>query len=195
MRNNKKLIYAVWTIFILPLIFLYFYYRGLPGLLVLLIFTMFTLILPRAFSLLSFSRNLVIEIALLPAMTYSLNLSGISVSVPDMKWFFQVLITFSFLFKYIIPVFCVMLIAAYEIHEKVRLKKYIPFLIVMILSILTATFAPALYSIAYFLFHYMIILVITDICEGCLHKNRYSLLSDLPYLFLYLTAIYRLRGW
>lgn len=194
MLENRKFLYVVLVPLTLPLLLLYIYYRGLPSLFVLIILTLFTLILPRAFSPLSFFRSLVLEIALFPAIALSVDLSGLSVSLPDLSWFFQVVITFSFLFRFIIPAFCVMIIAAYEIHEKITLKKYIPFLAIMILTFVTAAFAPALYSISFFLFHYAIVMVITDICEGCLYKHRYSLIHNLPYIFLYLTAIYRLRS-
>lgn len=193
--NNKKIIYAVWTFLALPLAFLCFHYRGLLGLFVLMILTVLTLILPRAFSPLSFFRILVVEIALLPAIPYSINLSELSVSLPDLKWFFQVLITFSLLFRFVIPVFCVMFIAAHELHEKIEFKKYIPFYVIMFLSFVIATFAPTLYEVVYFLYNYSIVVIIADICEGYLYKNRYNFISNFPYFFLYLTAIYQLRGW
>lgn len=194
MLENRKLMYVVLVTLTLPLLLLYIYYRGLPSLFVLSILTMLTLILPKAFSPFSFFRSLVLEIALFPVITLSVDMSGLSVSVPDLKWFFQVVITFSLLFRFIIPAFCIMIIAAYEIHEKIELKKYIPFFVIMIFTAVTATFAPTLYSISFFLFHYAIVMIITDICEGCLYKNRYSLIYNLPYIFLYLTAIYRLRS-
>lgn len=194
MLKNKKFLYAVLAALTLPLLLLYIYYRGLLSLFVLIILTMPPLILPRAFSPLSFFRTLVVGIALYPVLTFSLDLSGFSVSIPDSKWFYQVLITFSMLFRYIIPAFCVMLIAANELHEKIALKKYIPFFVIMILTAVTATFASSLYPISFFLFHYAIVMIITDICEGCLYKNKYSLIPNLPYMFLYLTAIYRLRS-
>lgn len=195
MLKNKMFVYAVSTMLALHLLYLYFqaYYRSLPRLLALVVLTMFTLVLPKAFSPLSFFRSLIVEIALLPVVTYSIVLSELSISVPDLHWFFQVLITFSPLFRFIIPAFCIMFIAAYEIHEKIELKKYIPFLVIMILTIVTATFVPVLYSISLFLFYYAIVMIIADICEGCLYKNRHGFLINLPYFFLYLTALYRLR--
>ena len=193
--NNKKFIYTVWAILTLPLAFLCFHYRGLLGMFVLMILTVLTLILPKAFSSLSFFRNLVVVIALLPAIPYSVNLSELAVSVPDLKWFFQVLITFSLLFRFVIPVFCVLFIAAHELHEEINLKKYFPFYGIMALSFVIASFVPALYSVVYFLYNYSIVVIIADLCEGYLYKNRYSFISNLPYFFLYLTAIYRLRGW
>lgn len=196
MLKNKMFVHVASAILVFLLLYRYFqaYYRSLPKLLLLIILTMLTLILPRAFSLLSFLRSLIVEIALLPVIAYSIDLSEVSFSIPNLHWFFQVLFTFSLLYRYIIPVFCVMFIAAYEIHEKIELKKYIPFLVVMILTFVTAIFLPALYSISFFLFNYTIIIILTDICEGCLYKNRYRLIIYLPYIFLYLTAIYRLRG-
>lgn len=196
MLKNKMFVHAVSAILALHLLYRYFqvYYRSLPRLLLLIVLTMIVLILPRAFSPLSFFRSLIIEIALLPVIAYSIDLSEVFVSIPNLHWFFQVLITFSPLFRFIIPVFCVMFIAACEIHEKIEFKKYIPFLVIMILTVVTAIFVPALYSISLFLFHYAIVMIIADICEGCLYKNRYSLIINLPYFFLYLTAIYRLRG-
>lgn len=195
MRNSRKIMYAAWPVLVLPLVFLYFHYRGLLELSLLILLTILTLIHPRAFSPLAFFRTLVVEIALLPVMPHSVDLSELSVSVPDLKWFFQVLITFSLLFRFVIPVFCVMFIAAYEMHERIELKKYLPFFGIMIFSFVIAVFIPALYSFAFYLFHFMIVVIIADVCEGCLYKNRYSLITNLPYFFLYLTAIYRLRGW
>lgn len=196
MLKKKMFMHAVSAILVLQLLYMYLqaYYRSLPRLLLLIVLTMLTLILPRAFSPLSFFRSLVVEIALLPVIAFSIDLSEISVSVPNLHWFFQVLLTFSLLFRYIIPVWCIMFIAAYEIHEKIELKRYIPFLVIMILTFVTATFVPALYSMSFFIFHYAIIIIVADICEGCLYKNRYRLIIHLPYLFLYLTAIYRLKG-
>lgn len=196
MFKNKMFVHAVSAILVLQLLYMYLqaYYRSLPRLLLLIVLTMLTLILPRVFSPLSFFRSLVVEIALLPAIAFSIDLSEVSFSIPNLHWFFQVLITFSLLFRYIIPVFCVMFIAAHEIHEKIELKRYIPFLVIMIITFVTATFVPALYSMSFFLFHFAIIIIIADICEGCLYKNRYNLIINLPYIFLYLTAIYRLRG-
>lgn len=196
MLNNKKFMYAVSMVLILQLLLLYFhaYYRSLPRLIVLIVLTMLTLISSRAFTPLSFFRSLVVEIAFLPAIAYSIDLSEISVTVPDLNFFFQMLITFASLFRYFIPVFCIMSIAAYGIQEKIGIKKYIPFFVVMILAFVTAIFIPALFPITHFLFIYSAVIVIADICEGCLYKDRYSLISNLPYLFLYLTAIYRLRS-
>lgn len=196
MLNNKKFMYAVSAILVLQLLFLYFqaYYRSLPRLLALIVLTMFTLILPRTFSSLSFFRSLVVEIAILPVAAYSVHLSELSVSVPDLNFFFQMLIIFSVLFRVFIPIFCVIFIAAYGIREKIGLKKYIPLYVIMILMAVTATFVPTLFQLSFFLFTYAAVVIIADICEGCLYKNRYSLISNLPYLFLYLTAIYRLRS-
>lgn len=196
MLNKKKIMYAVSAILVLQLLFLYFqaYYRSQPRLLALIVLTMFTLILPRTFSALSFFRSLVVEIAVLPVTAYSVHLSELSVSVPNLHFFFQMLITFSVLFRVYIPIFCVLFIAAHGIGEKIGLKKYVPLYVIMILSAMTAIFVPALYPISFFLFHYAAVVIIADICEGCLYKNRYNLVSHLPYLFLYLTALYQLRS-
>lgn len=195
MLNNKKFLYAVSAILVLQLLFLYFqaYYKSLPRLLVLIVLTMFTLILPRTFSPLSFFRSLVVEIAILPVAAYSIPLSELSVSVPDLNFFFQMLITFSVLFRVFIPILCVVYIAAYGIREKIGLKKYFPLYVIMTLTAVTATFVPMLLPISFFIFNYAAVVIIVDICEGCLYKNRYSIVSNLPYLFLYLTALYRLK--
>lgn len=196
MLKNKMFVHAVSAILVLQFLYMYFqaYYRSVSRLLLLIVLTMLTLILPRAFSPLSFFRSLIVEIALLPVIAYSIDLSEISVSIPSSHWFFQVLTTYSSLFRFIIPVFCIMFIVACEIQEKILMKKYIPFLAVMIVTVVTAIFIPALYSISFFLFHYAIVVIITDTCEGCLYKNRRSIIIHLPYVFLYLTAIYRLWG-
>lgn len=192
--KNEKFLHIVSVVLVLALSLWLIYYRGLSALFVLVILTLPTLILPRAHSLLSFLRCLVVGISLLPAMTFPFGLTGPYVFVVDKRWVRQVFLSAMPLLQFIIPVFCVMFIVAYEIHEKIVLKKYIPFYVVMILMVLIAVFIPVLYSLSFFIFYYAIVVIIADICEGSLYKNRYSLISNLPYIFLYLTAIYRIKG-
>ena len=77
--------------------------------------------------------------------------------------------------------------------NKKKLKKYIQFAIGMLILFIIGVAMNSLADICLFVFTFIAIAIIKDIAERYIYKNNESILMNLPFYFLVLTAIYTMR--
>ena len=190
--KKKKIAYEIIAVLISVLLLLsyFFFYRSVPRLLLLVVLSAITLILPKAFSAASFLRCLIIEAAFLPYSSLGISLSLLKPSVPSFKDFFQTIIAFSFVPAVFVPVIVILLAACSHLKKEIKLKRYIPFAVLILLSFAIAIFFPAIINHAIFASICLATLIVTDLVEGKLMKKRNPSWESLIYVLLIIKYLY-----
>lgn len=106
--------------------------------------------------------------------------------------FFQALLSYVNVFKFIIPMMCISLMGAYKANPEFKIRKFLPFIYTalgcFVLSLcINKFFEPGVYATSYTL-----IMLLTIICETVLNTDSTIGKFDILYLFLYLSAMYKL---
>ena len=74
-----------------------------------------------------------------------------------------------------------------------KCRKYIPLAIILPVLFVTGVVLNPLADICLFAFTVIIIAILKDISESYIYENNESLLINLPFYFLALTAIFQIR--
>ena len=140
-------------------------------------------------------RSFAFCLAVLPALNLSIDLGGNPFDFIGFKASFQVWITYSYFFLIFAPMMALAILVANKKaqNKKIGYKKYIPHAVLMILCIAVSAFFYPLINVCEFAFKFLCIAVITDYVERYVYEGYTPILANLPYFFLALTAIFRIR--
>ncbi len=188
---------AVSAVLTFLLLSLYIYEkRSLSHFAVLIVLTLLISIFTKSFRSESVFRTVAAEIAFLPYISFHIDLGRSVFDFTGIKAFYQVCIMYSVLLRIYIPLFAVILLIVSLQKEnslnKKALIKYFPFTAAMlILFIVSAAFNP-LADVCFFGFAFIATAILRDMSEKHIYRRNDSLLTNLPFYFLFLTAIYRM---
>ena len=143
----------------------------------------------------SIFRSFAFCLAVLPTLSLSINLGGNPFDFIGFKALFQVWITYSYFFLIFAPAMALAILVANKKNpdKKKGYKKYILHAVLMILCIIVSTVVNPLINVCEFSFKFLCIAVITDYVERYVYDGYTPILANLPYFFLALTAIFRIR--
>lgn len=108
---------------------------------------------------------------------------------PDL---FQALLSYANIFKFILPMLIIFLLAAYKSDSGFSIKRYLPLLIIALVSLFLSLTLNKCFEPGVYLTFYMFVLTITDLVENKLCDKAYFDKFDILYFFLYISALYRL---
>ena len=143
----------------------------------------------------SIFRSFAFCLAVLPTLSLSINLGGNPFDFIGFKALFQVWITYSYFFLIFAPAMALAILVANKKNpdKKKGYKKYILHAVLMILCIIVSTIVNPLINVCEFAFMFLCRAVITDYVEPYVYDGYTPVLANLPYFFLALTAIFRIR--
>ena len=203
MKEKSKL-FSVMTIavsifltVVLAVLFLYAQ-RSISKLACVAVFAACTLILPRKFSAPAFFRSFSLLLAVLPAVSLSVDFGSNPFGFTDYRLYLQIWILFSDLLRIYLPVFAVLALIAYAKASKagqglqLGWKRYLPLIAAMAVSFLVAMAIVPLAFLSHSLFVYCAVLILVDLYESHVISKEYEILSLLPFCYLAMTVVSRL---
>ncbi|MCR4649978.1 MAG: hypothetical protein K5776_12980 [Lachnospiraceae bacterium] len=210
MKNKpdaKKIISIILSLLLSAvLLLLYFNSCKSPARLVLLIaMTFLTFILPKKISFEGFFRSLALLTAILPNVSFHVNLHENPFGFTGFKAFSQVVILYSGVFRILVPAALLLILAWYvklysskgKIEESdtsaLKFQRYIPIGTLMLILFTISCVINPLSDLCLFAFDFLAALAICDIAERLVYSDSHNFLANLPYLFLALTAYFRFR--
>ena len=143
----------------------------------------------------SIFRSFAFCLAVLPSLNLSVDLGGNPFDFIGFKALFQVWITYSYFFLIFAPAMALAVLVANKKNpeKKKGYKKYILHAALIILCIIVSAFVNPLINQCEFAFKFLCIAIITDYVERYIYDGYTPVLANLPYFFLALTAIFRIR--
>ena len=189
---------AVSAVLTFLLLSLYIYEkRSLSHFAVLIVLTLLISVFTKSFRSESVFRTVAAEIAFLPYISFHIDLGRSVFDFTGIKAFYQVCIMYSVLFRIYIPLGAIILLIIFMQKEtEFNLKncrKYIPLAIILLVLFVTSVVLNPLANICLFAFTVIIIAILKDISESYIYEKNESLLINLPFYFLALTAIFQIR--
>ena len=189
---------AVSAVLTFLLLSLYIYEkRSLSHFAVLIVLTLLISIFTKSFRSESVFRTVAAEIAFLPYISFHIDMGRRVFDFTGIKAFYQVCIMYSGLLRIYIPLGAIILLIIFlqketEFNLK-KCRKYIPLAIILPVLFVTGVVLNPLADICLFAFTVIIIAILKDISESYIYENNESLLINLPFYFLALTAIFQIR--
>ena len=188
---------SIFLTLVLALLFLYAQ-RSIPKLACVGVFAACTLLLPRKFSVPAFFRSFALLLAVLPAVSLSVDFGSNPFGFTDYRLYLQIWILFSDLLRIYLPVFAVLALIAFAKASKagqgfqLNWKHVLPLIAVMAVSFLVAMAIVPLAFLSHSLFVYCAVLILVDFYESHVISKEYEILSLLPFCYLTLAAVSRL---
>lgn len=159
----------------------------------LILLTIPVLLFSKSFSVNAVFRILTVLTAFLPAdysLGYLLHSEPFS---QDINGFFQTDISFFRLTVLFLPVFIIALICVQKIKNRSVWKKYLPFAMVLLITLLAGLLFPSVRNLCQFVFIYTAAFAILHLEEVYLYKNCKSVVAHLPFFFLYMTSLLNIQ--
>lgn len=106
--------------------------------------------------------------------------------------FYQGLLSYANLFKVVLPMFCIFIIAAYKSSDKFDVKKYMPVFIIALVSFILSLSVNKFFEPGVYLTFYAFIVMLIHISETKINQESSFTKFDILNAFLYISALYRL---
>ena len=189
---------AVSAVLTFLLLSLYIYEkRSLSHFAVIIVLTLLISVFTKSFRSESVFRTVAAELAFLPYISFRIDMGRNVFDFTGIKAFYQVCIMYSVLLRIYVPLGAIILLIIYmqketEFNLK-KCRKYIPLALILPVLFVTGVVLNPLADICLFAFTVIIIAILKDISESYIYENNESLLINLPFYFLALTAIFQIR--
>ena len=189
---------AVSAVLTFLLLSLYIYEkRSLSHFAVIIVLTLLISIFTKSFRSESVFRTVAAELAFLPYISFRIDMGRNVFDFTGIKAFYQVCIMYSVLLRIYVPLGAIILLIIFmqketEFNLK-KCRKYIPLALILPVLFVTGVVLNPLADICLFAFTVIIIAILKDISESYIYENNESLLINLPFYFLALTAIFQIR--
>ncbi len=189
---------AVSAVLTFLLLSLYIYEkRSLSHFAVIIVLTLLISVFTKSFRSESVFRTVAAELAFLPYISFRIDMGRNVFDFTGIKAFYQVCIMYSVLLRIYVPLGAIILLIIFmqketEFNLK-KCRKYIPLALILPVLFVTGVVLNPLADICLFAFTVIIIAILKDISESYIYENNESLLINLPFYFLALTAIFQIR--
>ena len=192
LTSKTKIVYNVFfSLLSAVLLFVCFHYsKSVSRVTMYLVLAVLALIIAKAFSGQALLRTLILEIALLPYDSLAIGKSDLAFKISGIKDAMQTVIAFSFTVSIFIPVIAMLI--AVCVHNKKEIKAIkilIPAAIVIVCFII-GFFVPSLINHVRLFATYSCMVIVTDLAEGKLLKNKKISWESLVYAFLFIRILY-----